>query len=65
MNKRQPIPVIAAGVIQPPIPQGDAISDAFAAARATVARLETDRDARELVAVGGEWSPAHHARTAS
>ncbi len=45
--------------------QRDAISEAFTATRAVVARLEAERDARDLVAVCPSWSVAQHARRAA
>ena len=74
-DQRQAIPIVrAAGVVQPPVKLADVATgpaaprtfdEMFAAARASVARLEAERDARELVSVGGAWSPSHHVRRAS
>ncbi len=62
-NQRQSIPVVrAAGVIQPPV---KTLDDIFTATRATVAQLEAERDARELVAVCPSWSPAQMAMTSA
>ncbi len=56
--------IIAAGVLNPPVtipPPRDAIGEAFDATRETIAQLEAERDARELVHIGSDWSPSHHA----
>lgn len=47
-----------AGVLQPPLPPDDAISQAFSKARETIAELE----AKRVEHVGGEWSPSQFAR---
>lgn len=45
------------GVVQPPT--RSAIDEAFAATHDTIAQLESERD---LVNVGGEWSPTQMCR---
>lgn len=74
-DQRQAIPIVrAAGVIQPPVKLADiatgpaaprTFDEMFAAARETISKLEAERDARELVSIGGAWSPSHHVRRAS
>lgn len=74
-DQRQAIPVVrAAGVLQPPVKLTDiatgpasprTFDEMFATARETISKLEAERDARELVSIGGAWSPSHHARRAS
>ena len=56
--------VIAAGVLQPPIPLRDIIAEVFAVTRTNVDQLEAERDARELVGLDRTWSPAQHVRAA-
>jgi hypothetical protein len=67
---RQAIPVVGAGVLQPPVPVSppptrDAIGEAFAAARETVEKLEQERDARDLIGLDLDWSPAQVCRRAA
>lgn len=71
MHSRQQIPIISAGVLQGPVPippvASNAIDEAFAATRETIAQLEAERDARELVEPMTDitWSPAQHCRRAA
>jgi hypothetical protein len=60
----QAIPIIPLSYATPidtgPItPVSDAV---FATARETVKRLEPERDARDLIHIGSDWSPAQMAR---
>ena len=65
LAKRQ---TVAAGVIQPPVKTRDAITEVFDATRTTIAQLVADRDARdarELVGLDLDWSPAQVCRRAA